>query len=432
MGKFDIGARVRHDGDVCEVIGKPEKGKRELRVLGGKHDGMVFWAPKSELEVVGVRLEIGKTYVDRDGVQHGPLVKNTSDPWVGTHPFALGDRSWRVDGGFLPRGEDPWDLVAEVVRPAEPAKPQFEVGQRVTVTTRGWVETADAPYHATIFAVGDDIDLVFDGWNGGHDGDACDGSSNHYHYAASDITPFTLEAGKFYRTRDGRKVGPMVPFPRSYENKHPWTANAPEHGLLYTDDGINYDGIRDPRTIVAEWVEPTIVVEDAMDPWDPAVGDKIKWLGKFNATMLTVGSVYEIKRLNNGWVGITDDNQTHGDHSWDIADLVDKLERVVEPQPKFKVGDRVGDFNPDGQATIRIVDGDKFRVQWDGEGEVGNYWWKLSQWEYHTPVEPLAVGAEVVLTLPATIRMIHGDRASLLMPSGGAFTLPIASLRLAA
>lgn len=247
----------------------------------------------------------------------------------------------------------------------------------------------------------------------------------------ADIAPFTLEAGKFYRTRDGRKVGPMVN--HGWLDGYPWIDENLADGY-YSDAGISQR--HDPdEDIVAEWVESAIVVDDATDPALVVVAGK-RYRGKSGAEYDVVDNsdneFWPLKTADGERFWKVDGSAWSGRGILTQCPAGDDLVSLVEPQPKFKVGDRVGDFNPDGQATIRIVDGDKFRVQWDGGSEVGDYWWKLSQWEYHTPVEPLAVGAEVVLTLPATIRMIHGDRASLLMPSGGAFTLPIASLRLAA
>jgi hypothetical protein len=254
-------------------------------------------------------------------------------------------------------------------------------------------------------------DVEFDGWTGGHSGSARDGSMNHWwcDADAEQLRHFTLEAGKFYRTRDGRKVGPMTVWDNEVE--HSFDSAGGER--IWRPDGTS---VYEPD-IVAEWIEPLataapaepwtdfdhwdappekIVVEDATDPvwvpkvgdkirrikspydfvpigyestitrlpsgflgyvdadgdamqsvadrwelvpavkpqqnWLPAVGDKIRWLGKFDADMLTVGAVYEIVRNGGtGWVGITDNNQTRGDHSWDIDGIIENFELVTAP-----------------------------------------------------------------------------------------------------
>lgn len=104
------------------------------------------------------------------------------------------------------------------------------------------------------------------------------------------------------------------------------------------------------------------------------------------------------------------------------------------PEPKFKVGDRVAvsedDTNP---GTVTETDAGShrpYKVRWDFHPVGYRHWFSENELVSAAPATP-AVGNKVTLTDPATIRMIHGDRASVLMPSGGAFTLPLASLRAA-
>lgn len=59
-----------------------------------------------------------------------------------------------------------------------------------------------------------------------------------------------LEVGKYYRTRDGRKVGPMCNFV-SFRNMHPFTYC----GMLWTKDGIGYEGKVPDQDIIAEWTD---------------------------------------------------------------------------------------------------------------------------------------------------------------------------------
>lgn len=50
MGRYSVGQRVRDpDGDLCEIIGKPCRGSREVRLIGGKNDGLTLVYFKSSL-----------------------------------------------------------------------------------------------------------------------------------------------------------------------------------------------------------------------------------------------------------------------------------------------------------------------------------------------------------------------------------------------
>ncbi len=76
--------------------------------------------------------------------------------------------------------------------------------------------------------------------------------------------------------------------------------------------------------------------------WKPKVGDKMRWLGKTSATMLTKGSVYEIVKDDGGraWnFGITDDEQSTGNHTTGPAWLIENFEPVVvEPALTIEAG----------------------------------------------------------------------------------------------
>jgi hypothetical protein len=69
-----------------------------------------------------------------------------------------------------------------------------------------------------------------------------------------------IEAGKFYRTRDGRKVGPMVRHAPAHDdmvrgNEWPWTA--PEYPVSWREDGTQSFTPGEDRDIdlVTEWTE---------------------------------------------------------------------------------------------------------------------------------------------------------------------------------
>lgn len=68
------------------------------------------------------------------------------------------------------------------------------------------------------------------------------------------------------------------------------------------------------------------------------VGDRLVWLGKFNASMYTTGATYEIKSqhaagaLDSELVfGVTDDEQTEGSHTWPADALAEHFGNAGTP-----------------------------------------------------------------------------------------------------
>lgn len=76
---------------------------------------------------------------------------------------------------------------------------------------------------------------------------------------------FTLEAGKYYRTRDGRKVGPMVNF--GWKDGYPWSTYSTKD-TYYSDSG-QAQGSGDVNNLVAEWSD-----EPKHDPADKPADEK--------------------------------------------------------------------------------------------------------------------------------------------------------------
>lgn len=63
--------------------------------------------------------------------------------------------------------------------------------------------------------------------------------------------PLRIQPGKFYLTRDGRKVGPMRRW--SGETEHPWEADDDDLPYIWADDGTEIDSdIDDGADLVAE------------------------------------------------------------------------------------------------------------------------------------------------------------------------------------
>jgi hypothetical protein len=94
--------------------------------------------------------------------------------------------------------------------------------------------------------------------------------------ATEEEAPLKIEEGKYYRTRDGRKVGPAVPnhiAPISY----PW--NIPYDGAYhaYRVDGTSC--IDDKDDVVAEWQDEP-AADEATVPAAPKfkVGDRVRFI----------------------------------------------------------------------------------------------------------------------------------------------------------
>ncbi len=72
----------------------------------------------------------------------------------------------------------------------------------------------------------------------------------------------TIETGKFYRTCDGRKVGPMDTW--IYGGWHTDRAERPLNGGLWTDNGTaKYPGAKDSPDLIAEWVDEPASIDNA-------------------------------------------------------------------------------------------------------------------------------------------------------------------------
>lgn len=135
-----------------------------------------------------------------------------------------------------------------------------------------------------------------------------------------------IEAGKFYKTRDGRKVGPMRDTGGTSDH---WTTTKTEIGLPYWhDDGAHWSGRTNPADLIAEWID------------EPAAKARTATASNDNT------------------------------------------------QPKFNVGDvvkRSNGFMPHQRLRITKVDGDRYSVEWlvGGPGSIDT--WRGYEFELVTP-----------------------------------------------
>ncbi|PWU76174.1 hypothetical protein DK867_02570 [Ochrobactrum sp. POC9] len=124
-------------------------------------------------------------------------------------------------------------------------KPAFKVGDRVRVIRDG--SSPKGSGHGA--NIGHTFTVSID-----EDGDITDGEWFFYPDELSlceELTPLTIETGKFYRTRDGRKVGPMGAW---YDDGSCFNSTDYLNGGLWKPNGEAYfSKAKDSPTLIAEW-----------------------------------------------------------------------------------------------------------------------------------------------------------------------------------
>lgn len=160
-------------------------------------------------------------------------------------------------------------------------KPAFKVGDRVRVLSdySPWASADEIGLVQAVDVCDRDCFVEFE----------TERMGDHTWYVRWDnleiAPPLTIEAGKFYRTRDGRKVGPATARTGDLYSDGPWRLD----GWNYDNNGICSNlGGRDPKDLIAEWVdEPlaTASTDAASNDNAPVakfkVGDIVKRSGRF-------------------------------------------------------------------------------------------------------------------------------------------------------
>ena len=67
------------------------------------------------------------------------------------------------------------------------------------------------------------------------------------------MSDLKLEVGKFYRTRDGRKVGPMLIWNDCVD--YPWSDHMEDGTDVWSPNGLSCPPVDSPTDIVAEWID---------------------------------------------------------------------------------------------------------------------------------------------------------------------------------
>ncbi len=94
---------------------------------------------------------------------------------------------------------------------------------------------------------------------------------------AAPAAALKIEAGRYYKTREGRKVGPLV----TTDNNEYWPFKWPEQTMYYRVDGYSCPGARhlhrDQDDLIAEWPETANVgaqVDALAEEYGPAPNDR--------------------------------------------------------------------------------------------------------------------------------------------------------------
>lgn len=186
-----------------------------------------------------------------------------------------------------------------------------------------------------------------------------------------------LEEGKFYVTRDGRKVGPM------FNEYGFWNARGGANGTPghFTSDGLSafrgelprHEG-REEHDLVAEWVDP------ATEP-KFKVGDRVVCVDDAGG-LLEEGKVYVVEDVDDEYLTV---DGGKGMYRYRFKPWTPPVAAEAQPagtELKFKVGDRVvlssdndGYGNKGDEGVVRDNSDYDCRVDFLTGKHSGDYWW---------------------------------------------------------
>lgn len=383
QAKFKVGDRVRvikggdrtagrsgHTTPIGDVVVLKERCHNFWRTSGDDfYEHEIEHVAPSEKFKIGDRVRALVGYADiSEGSIYTVIAVDEDDRYM---PVRVrgddGGRWWMVSGEF--------EAVQEGAA-AEATKPTFEVGDRVRA------KEGDPKGCVGVIVKDDGLEprylVRFDAWSKGHGDDG-----REWWLSSDDVepAPLTIVAGRYYKTRDGRRVGPMVRNISDGGNaEYYWSAPMGQlgsYGTCWCKEGAYYkDGEQHNNDIIAEWPDEP---EKAIEPAKP--------------------------------------------YRTSVAAQVDTIadEYGAGTKPKFKVGDRVRVLRTDfpnriavGEIT-HIVGVDKEHGEW------ADLWCRdfpsglcfyPGEFELVTATHAIVALIENGQPLPATRPYVHPNRAS--------------------
>ena len=94
-----------------------------------------------------------------------------------------------------------------------------------------------------------------------------------------------IEIGKYYKTRDGQKVGPMRRTVHPHANMR-FTDDEVNH---WTENGTEYNTMPSGRDLISEWVDESDI--GTLRDLNVQVGDVVKWLVGSTPVEYTIGLI---------------------------------------------------------------------------------------------------------------------------------------------
>jgi hypothetical protein len=171
------------------------------------------------------------------------------------------------------------------------------------------------------------------------------------------VMTIKLEAGKYYRTRDGRKVGPVI----RYDKGYCWPWSVPQFYFTYADDGKHFVDRRESGAdLIAEWVD---------DPETPKLWRDMTPEEK-GALLLAHhdGEVIEWSGIRKGTGGWSEWSDCDDDCLWDGDFDGHGFAYRVKPEPNRVTvrlyGETFHNFNdllgydPEYKITFNLIDGE--------------------------------------------------------------------------
>jgi len=402
MGKLKIGYRgLDTDGDEFTVVAKAGKGYRDVQY----HTGIAACGIVTQ--------HMGNDYL----LGGGPVANDNASisPEISVKAYSAD----AAGNNWVPKVGDRVKMNA--------GHPYFLNSDEHGEATEGVIKATDGDehnYRAKYLVISDDHEQEL---------------AYHFHELSPLTTPTTWApvVGKFGKTRDGRKVGPMV---RADDGIWPWQLRAGEpgtspHGMLeaWTETGRLHTGDDNEDDLVAEWVEP------AAEPVAvaPATATPTQPERKFK-----VGDVvnYIEGKSQNIWQGVTitkDTGYLYYATCPDSGDgaFKDEWIELAAPPAKFKVGDRVvyvgkhADITSPERigwlGTVKSVSSDCAEVTYDN-GEWGSQFFANIALTSAPPI-----GSQVTITATGRLSAINENGHYQVtfpgLPSGkNSFALPAA------